>query len=135
MITVQTKSANYDPENIKFFHSLYIFALEIYYFPVLLSVGALLARSPKRNKRKVVSGSRVTLPENFAYKPGLSFNPLARVTLAIGLPYLLVNRALEPSATRSSQPHFDGFLLNSPQCGREYKTGLFTVMAAKMLDD
>ena len=56
-----------------------------------------LARSPKRNKRKVVSGSRVTLPENFAYKPGLSFNPLARVTLAIGLPYLLVNRALVAS--------------------------------------
>ena len=53
-----------------------------------------LAGSPKRNKRKVVSGSRVTLPENFAYKPGLSFNPLARVTLAIGLPYLLVNMAL-----------------------------------------
>ena len=53
-----------------------------------------LARSPKRNKREVVSGSRVTLPENFAYKPGLSFNPLARVTLAVGLPYLLVNRAL-----------------------------------------
>ena len=53
-----------------------------------------LARSPKRNKRKVVSGSRVTLLENFAYKPELSFNPLARVTLAVGLPYLLVNRAL-----------------------------------------
>ena len=54
-----------------------------------------LARSPKRNKRKVVSGTRVTLPENFAYKPELSFNPLARVTLAVGLPYLLVNRALD----------------------------------------
>ena len=53
-----------------------------------------LARSPKRNKRKVVSGSRVTLPENFAYKPEVSFNPLARVTLALGLSYLLVNRAL-----------------------------------------
>ena len=71
------------------------FALEINYFPVLLSVRALLARLPKRNKRKVVSGSRVTLPENFACKPGLSFNPLARVTLAVGLPYLLVNRAYE----------------------------------------
>ena len=96
MITIPTKSANYDPEIIKFFHNLYIFALEINYFPVLLSVCALLAGSPKRNKRKVVSGSRVTLPENFAYKPGLSFNPLARVTLAVGLPYLLVNRALIP---------------------------------------
>ena len=72
----------------------HIFALEINYFPVLLSVRALPARSPKRNKRKVVLGSRVTLPENFAYKPGLSFNPLARVTLTVGLPYLLVNRAL-----------------------------------------
>ena len=71
------------------------FALEINYFPVLLSVRALLARLPKRNKRKVVSGSRVTLPENFACKPRLSFNPLARVTLAVGLPYLLVNRALK----------------------------------------
>ena len=45
-------------------------------------------------KRKVVSGSRVTLPVNFACKPELSFNPLARVTLAVGLPYLLVNRVL-----------------------------------------
>ena len=51
----------------------HIFALEINYFPVLLSVCALPARSPKRNKCKVVSGSGVTLPENFAYKPGLSF--------------------------------------------------------------
>ena len=72
----------------------HIFALEINYFPVLSTVRALLARSPKRNRRKVVSGSRVTLPENFACKPELSFNPLARVTLAVGLPYLLVNRAL-----------------------------------------
>ena len=71
----------------------HIFALEINYFPVLLSVRALLARLPKRNKREVVSGSRVTLPVDFAYKPGLSFNPLARVTLAVGLSYLLVNRA------------------------------------------
>ena len=46
---------------------------------------ALLARLPKRNKRKVVSGSRVTLPVNLACKPGLSFHPLARVTLAVGL--------------------------------------------------
>ena len=73
----------------------HIFALEINHVPVLLTVRALLARSPKRNKRKVVSGSRVTLPENFACNPELSFNPLARVTLAVGLPYLLVNRALE----------------------------------------
>ena len=94
MITIPTKSANYDPENVKFFHNLSYFSLEINYFPVLLSVRALLARLPKRNKRKVVSGSRVTLPVNFACKPGLSFNPLARVTLAVGLPYLLVNRAL-----------------------------------------
>ena len=79
----------------------HIFALEINYFPVLLSVRALLPRSPKRNKRKVVSGSRLavgfTLPENFAYKPELSFNPLAMVTLAVGSPYLLVNRALNTS--------------------------------------
>ena len=59
-------------------------ALEINYFPVLLSVRALLARLTKRNKRKVVSCSRVTLPENFACKPRLSFNPVARVTLAVG---------------------------------------------------
>ena len=69
------------------------FALEINYFPVLLSVRALAARLPKRNKRKVVSVRKVTLPVNFAYKPGLSVNPLARVTQAVGLPYLLVNRA------------------------------------------
>ena len=71
--------------------------MEINYFPVLLSVRALPARLPKRNKRKVASGSRVTLPVNFACKPGLSFNPLARVTLAVGLPYLLVNRAFRLS--------------------------------------
>ena len=71
----------------------HIFALEKNYFPVLLTVRALLTRSSKRNKRKVVSGSRVTLPENFACKPELSFNPLARVTLAVGLLYLLVSRA------------------------------------------
>ena len=40
MITILTKSANYDPENINFFHNLYSFALEINYFPVLLSVRA-----------------------------------------------------------------------------------------------
>ena len=74
----------------------HIFALEINYSPVLLSVRALLARFAKRNKRKVVSGSRVTLPANFACKPGLSFNPLARVTLAVGLPYLLVNVRVRP---------------------------------------
>ena len=73
----------------------HMFALEINYFPVLLSVRALLAWLPKRSKRKVVSGSRVTLPEHFASKPGLSFNRLARVTLAVGLPYFLVNRALD----------------------------------------
>ena len=72
----------------------HIFVLEINYFPVLLPVRALLARLPKRNKRKVVSGSRVTLPVNFACKPQLSFNPLARVTLAGGLPYHLVNGTL-----------------------------------------
>ena len=71
----------------------HIFALEINYFPVLSSIRALLARLPKRNKRKVVSVSRVTLPVNFACKPGLSFNPLATVALAVGLPFLLVNRA------------------------------------------
>ena len=78
----------------------HIFALEINYFPGLLSVRALIARLPKRNKREVVSGSRVTLPENFACKPGLSFNLLARVTLAVGLPCLLVNRALETEKPR-----------------------------------
>ena len=67
--------------------------MEINYLPVLLSVRALITKQPKQNKRNVVSGSRVTLPENFAYKPGLSFNPLARVTLAVGFTYLLVNRA------------------------------------------
>ena len=72
----------------------HIFALEINYFPVLLSVRAFIARLLKCNKRKVVSGSRVTLLVNFACKPRLSFCPLVRVTLVVGLPYLLVNRAL-----------------------------------------
>ena len=97
MITIPTKSTNCDPENMKFCQNLsYFFALEINYFPVLLSVRALLARLPKRNKREVVSGSRVTLPENFACKPGLSFNPLARVTLAVGLPWALSIRPKIP---------------------------------------
>ena len=61
----------------------------------MLSVRALLPLLTKRNKPKVVSSSRVTLPVNFACKPGLSFNRLARVILAVGLPYLLVNRALD----------------------------------------
>ena len=60
----------------------------------MLSVRALLARLWKRNKRKVVSDSRVTLPGNFACKPGLSFNLLVRVALAVALAYLLVNRDL-----------------------------------------
>ena len=81
---------------MKFFHSLSCFALKINYFPVLLSIRALITRSPERNKRKVVSGCRVTLPVNFACKPELSYNPLARVTLTVGLPYLLVNRAQGP---------------------------------------
>ena len=67
MVTIPTKSANYDPENIKFFHNLYIFALEINYFQFCYLFVRRLARSTKRNKHKVVSGSRVTLPENFAY--------------------------------------------------------------------
>ena len=86
MITIPTKSANYDQENIKFFHYLYIFALEKIIFQFCYLFARRLAKSPKRNKGKVVSGSRVTLPENFAYKPGLSFNHLARVTLAGGYP-------------------------------------------------
>ena len=92
------------------------FALEINYFPVLLSVRTLLARSPKRNKRKVVSGSRVTLPENFACKPGLSFNPLARVTLAVGLPYLLVNRAFYSLRLPLSNDFGDSSSLGNAQC-------------------
>ena len=52
----------------------------------MLSVRAILARLPKRHKRKVVSGSRVTLNENFACKRGLSCNPRARVALTVGLP-------------------------------------------------
>ena len=94
MITIPTESDNYDPENMKYFFNLSIFALEMTYFPVLSTVRALLAKLPKHNKRKVVPGNRVTLPVNFACKPRLSFNPLARVTLAVGVPYLLVNRAL-----------------------------------------
>ena len=81
MTTIPKKSANYDPENMKFFHNLYIFALEINYFPVLLSVRALLARSQKRNKRKVVSGSRVT------HLKILLINPGYLLTLLLGLPW------------------------------------------------
>ena len=37
----------------------------------------------KRSKHKVVSGSRVTLPVNFALSLGLSFSPLARVKCTV----------------------------------------------------
>ena len=99
MITIPTKSAKYDPENIKFFHNLsyFYFVNNIFqscYLFVLYLQALQVNGLPKRNKRKVVSGSRVTLPVEFSCKPGLSFYPLARVTLAVGLPYLLVNRAL-----------------------------------------
>ena len=53
MITIATKSANHDPENMTFVHNLSYFALEINYFPVLLAVRALLARLPKRKERNV----------------------------------------------------------------------------------
>ena len=64
MITIPTKSANYDPENIMFFHNLSYVCFGNELFSNLLSVRVLLARS--RKKRKLVSDSRVTLPENFA---------------------------------------------------------------------
>ena len=79
----------------------HIFALDINYFPVLLSVRALLARLPKRNKHKVVSGSKVTVLVNFACKPGLSFNPHARITLAVGLPTSLVAEGLSFPVNKS----------------------------------
>ena len=94
-------------------------ALEINYFPVLLSVRALLARLPKRNKRNVVSGSRVTLLEHFACKPGLSFHPLARVTLAVGLPYLLVNMGLISCVWNS--PDVEPFPVSRPGLGRGWE--------------
>ena len=89
MSTIPTKSANYDKENIKFVHNLSYFC----FGNKLFSSFVFCSRLPKRNKRKLVSGSRVTLAVNFACKHGLSFHPLARVTLAVGLPYLLVNSA------------------------------------------
>ena len=86
MITIATKSANYDPENIKFFHnwSYFCFGNKLFSSFVICPCFTRKVTEAYLNKRKVVSGSRVTLPENFAYKPGLSFNPLARVTLAVG---------------------------------------------------
>ena len=105
MSTIPTKSASYDPESIKFFHNLSCFCFGNKLFPVLSSFRALLARLPKRKKRKVVSGSRVTPPVNFACKTELSFSPLAKVTLAVGLPYLLVIRALHFEHSTPSNIH------------------------------
>ena len=89
MITIATKSAIYDP-NHKVLTQFVTFLLWkyiiIYYFPVSLIFRDLFTRSPKHNKCKVVSGNRVTLPVNFACKPGPSYNPLDKVTLAVGLP-------------------------------------------------
>ena len=96
MITIPTKLANYDQENIKFVHNLSYFQYFCFgnkLFSSFVVRSCLIARIPKRNKRKVVPGSRVTLPVNFACKPVLSFHPLARVILAVGLLYVLVNRA------------------------------------------
>ena len=93
MNTIPTQSAKYDPENIKFFHNLSYFYFGNKLFSSFAVSSCFNYKVTEAEQRKVVSGSRVTLPENFAGKPGLSFNSLARVTLAVGLPYLLVNRA------------------------------------------
>ena len=103
MITIPTKSVNYDQENIKFVHNLSYFCFGKNYFPVLLTVRVLLARSSKRNKRKVVSGSRVTLPENVACKPELSFDPLARVTPGSRVTLPPCKQGLK----NEQNPHFD----------------------------
>ena len=80
MITIPTKSANYDPENIKFFHNLYIFALEINYFSVL-SVHA-LACKVNRSVTSVKLSRAVGLP----YLKILLINPSYLLTLLLGLP-------------------------------------------------
>ena len=87
MITIPTKSAKYDPENTKFFHNLSYF-----YFGnkfVIFQFCYLFVQSNRSGTSvKLSRAVGLSLPENFACKPGLSFNPLARVTLAVGLPYL-----------------------------------------------
>ena len=93
MSTIPTKSANYDQENIKYVHNLSYFCFGNKLFSSFVFSSCFNRKVPKRNKRKLVSGSRVTLPVNFACKSGLSFHPLGKVTLAVGLPYLLANRA------------------------------------------
>ena len=94
MITIATKSANYNPEAIKFFHNLYIFALEITIFQFCYLFVHYFQGHRSVTSVKLSRAVGYRLPENFAYKPGLSFNPLARVILAVGLPYLLL-RALD----------------------------------------
>ena len=59
----------------------HIFPWEINYFPVLLSVRALLTRSPKHKSCLGQQGYPTHLPENFAYKPGYL------LTLLLGLPW------------------------------------------------
>ena len=97
-----TKSANYDQGNIEFVHNFSYFCFGNKLFSTFVICSCFILA---RCKRKVVSGSRVTLPEHFACKPGPSFNPLARVTLAEGLSYPLVNRALESHCNTFQLPN------------------------------
>ena len=98
MITIPTKSANYDPENVKFFHNLsyFCFGNKLFSSFVICLWFNYKVTDWKRNKSKVVLGSRVlthlkTLLVNLGYLSTL----FAKVTLAVGLPYLLVNRVLQ----------------------------------------
>ena len=83
MITIPTKSANYDPENIKFFHNLVMFALEINYFPVLLSARTYVGLQGHRSVTSVKLSRAVGLP----YLKILLVNPSYLLTLLLGLPW------------------------------------------------
>ena len=99
MITIVTKSANYDQQNIfikRSFTIRHIFALEIIknifqfcYLFVLYLQGHRSITSAKLSQAVGLPYLKILLVHVNA---GYLDNTLARATLAVGLPYLLVNR-------------------------------------------
>ena len=72
------KISKYDPENIKFFHSLSYFSFGNKLFSSFVSVHALVTKSPKRDKLS----RAIRLP----YLKILLVNPGYLLTLLLGLP-------------------------------------------------
>ena len=77
MITIPTKSANYETQNIKFFHNYHIFALEMNYYLLVLYLQGYRSVT-------IVKLSRVV---GLPYLKILLVNPGYLLTLLLGLPW------------------------------------------------